>query len=74
MIHFLFQIFIYIIIIDVVLSYIPDLKGQKWAQIVHKIADTPQKPIRDLLPKGLPFDITPMVLIFIIQLILMIIT
>lgn len=70
MIHALLQIFIYILIFDVVLSYFPQLRGQKWAQVLHQIADAPQRPIRDLLPKDLPLDPTPMLLILIIQLIM----
>lgn len=70
MIHALLQIFIYILIIDVVLSYIPQARSQKWAEMLHKIADAPQKPIRDMLPKDLPLDPTPMILIMLIQMLM----
>jgi YggT family protein len=70
MIHAILQIFIYILIFDVVMSYFPQLKVQKWARILHQIADAPQRPIRDLLPRDLPLDPTPMILILIIQLIM----
>ena len=70
MIHAILQIFIYLLIFDVVMSYFPQLRFQKWAQVLHKIADAPQRPIRDLLPRDLPLDPTPMILILIIQLIM----
>jgi len=68
MIGWLLQIFIYIVIIDVILSWIPEVRRQEWAQTLHKIADAPQKPIRDLLPQGMPLDPTPMIVILICQL------
>jgi YggT family protein len=72
MLHVLLQIFIYILIFDVIMSYFPDMRRQKWAQVLHKIADAPQKPIRDMLPKDLPLDPTPMILIIGIQILMQI--
>ncbi len=72
MIHALLQIFIYILIFDVIMSYFPDMRRQEWAQVLHKIADAPQKPIREMLPKGLPLDPTPMILIIVIQILMQI--
>jgi len=72
MIHALLQIFIYILIFDVIMSYFPDMRRQQWAQVLHKIADAPQKPIREMLPQGLPIDPTPMILIIVIQILMQI--
>jgi YggT family protein len=72
MIHALLQIFIYILIFDVIMSYFPDMRRQQWAQVLHKIADAPQKPIREMLPQGLPLDPTPMILIIVIQILMQI--
>jgi YggT family protein len=69
-IHQLLQLFIWITIADIVLSYVPDVRRQKWAQIIHKIADVPQKPVRDSLPKDIPLDPSPMIVIIIIQIIM----
>jgi YggT family protein len=63
LIHGLLQIFILITIIDVVLSYVPDVRRQSWAQYVRRIADVPQKPLRELLPANLPLDPTPIIVI-----------
>jgi YggT family protein len=70
MIHQLLQLFIYIMIADIIMSYLPQYRGQKWAQILHKIADTPQKPIREMLPQNLPLDPTPMIIILLIQMLM----
>jgi YggT family protein len=70
MIHAILQLYIYVLIFDVVMSYFPQMRVHKWAQILHEIADAPQRPIRDLLPRDLPLDPTPMILILIIQLLM----
>lgn len=70
MIHAILQIFIYIIIADVLLSWVPEVRAKEWAQTLHKIANAPQQPIRDLLPKDLPLDPAPMIVIIIIQILM----
>ncbi|WPU64652.1 YggT family protein [Peredibacter starrii] len=70
MIHHLLQLFIYIIIADVILSYFPDVRRQQWAQILHKIADAPQRPIREMLPKDIPLDPSPMIIIILVQILM----
>jgi len=69
-IHQMLQLFIYVIIADIILSYIPQMRQQKWAMILHKIADAPQKPIREALPGNMPFDPTPMIVIIVIQILM----
>ena len=51
-------------------SYVPDMKRQKWAQVLHKIADAPQKPIREMLPQNMPLDPTPMIIIILVQMLM----
>lgn len=70
MIGFIFQIYIYIIIIDVIISWVPDLRSQKWAQYVRKAADVTLKPIREMMPQGLPIDPSPMVVIILCQILM----
>jgi YggT family protein len=69
-IHLLLQLFIYILIFDVIMSYFPQMRRQKWAEILHKIADAPQKPIREMLPQNMPLDPTPMIIIILIQMLM----
>lgn len=70
LIHLILQLYIYVIIFDVIMSYFPQARGQKWAEILHKIADAPQKPIREMLPKDIPLDPTPMIIIILIQMLM----
>ena len=70
MIHAVLQLLIYLIIIDVILSYFPDVRGQKWAQTLHRIADAPQKPFREMIPRDWPFDPSPMIVIILIQILM----
>lgn len=67
MIDAILHILTLIIFFDVIMSYVPDLRNQEWARTLHQIADAPQKPIREILPKGLPLDPSPMIVIMIIQ-------
>ncbi len=73
MIDGILQIFIYIIIIDVLMSWAPQVRSQKWAQTLHKIADAPQKPIREMMPQNMPLDPTPMIIIILIQMLMYVI-
>lgn len=73
MIDAILQMFIYVIIVDVLLSWAPDVRRQKWAQTLHKIADAPQKPIREMLPQNMPLDPTPMIIIVLIQMLMYVI-
>ena len=70
MIHAILQIFIYILIADVILSWLPDVRKQPWAQKLHEFANIPQKPIRDLFPKDIPIDPAPMILIILCQILM----
>lgn len=73
MIDWILQIFIYITIADVLLSWVPDMRSQSWAQKLHEIANVPQKPIRDLFPKDIPIDPAPMIVIILCQILMYII-
>lgn len=67
MIDWVLQIFIYITIADVVLSWIPDVRKQPWAEKLHQFAEIPQKPIRNMFPQDLPLDPAPMIVIILCQ-------
>lgn len=69
-IHGFLQLYIYVIIIDVIMSYFPQVRSQVWAQKIHQIADISLRPVRDMMPANLPFDISPMVVIIVIQILM----
>lgn len=66
----LLQLYVYVIIADVIMSYFPEARRQKWAQTLHKLANAPQKPIREMLPENMPLDPTPMIVILLIQMLM----
>lgn len=70
MIDWVLQIFIYVIIADVLLSWVPEVRRQPWAQKLHEFVNIPQKPIRDMLPKDIPLDPSPMIIIIICQILM----
>ncbi len=69
-IHGILQLYIYIIIIDVIMSYFPQVRSQVWAQKLHQVADVSLRPIREMMPANLPFDISPMIVIIVIQILM----
>lgn len=69
-IHAILQLYVYVIIVDAILSYMPQFRSQKWAEFIHKSADLTLKPIRELLPSGLPLDPSPMIVIILIQILM----
>ncbi|MFY7993891.1 MAG: YggT family protein [Bacteriovoracaceae bacterium] len=70
MINAILQIFIYLTIIDAILSYFPELRSKNWYQQLHKIVEVPQKPIKQMLPPGMPLDPSPIIVIIVCQLLM----
>ena len=70
LIHYILQLYIYVIIADIILSYVPNLRGQQWAQMIHKAAEVTCKPVRDLFPGDIPMDPSPMIVIILIQVVM----
>ena len=69
MIRALLDFYILILIVDAILSYVPSMRRQIWAQKIKKVADFTCAPIRRYLPPDLPFDVSPLVVIVLIKLI-----
>ena len=65
MIRALIDIYILVLIVDVIISYLPQYRGHPFAMNVKKIADFSCEPIRKILPPNqIPFDISPIIVIF----------
>lgn len=69
MIRFVINIYIYLIIFDAIMSYFPQYQGQQWAKTIKRLADYTLKPIRKMLPADLPFDFSPLIVIFLLNLV-----
>jgi YggT family protein len=74
MIRTLIYLYTLIIIANTILSYIPNLANQDWVIFLRKLANytlTPtQGVLKKVLPPDMPFDISPLVVITLFQLIL----
>lgn len=68
MIRALIQLYTFVLIIDVFLSFLPQVKNQPWAKAVRKAADVTCGPVRKIMPPDLPFDFSPLVIIMAFQL------
>ena len=67
MIRFIINLYIYILIADVILSYVPQYANEPWAKFIAKMAGYTLDPIRKILPKEIPFDISPLIVILALQ-------
>ena len=72
MIRFLINIYIIILIVDAVVSYVPDLKRFPAIQWINKIADYSLKHVRKHMPSDLPFDPSPLIVILALNLLVVI--
>lgn len=70
MIRIILTIYIYLIIIDAILSYFPQFRLHEWARTLRKITDFTQKPIRKYIPKDWPFDPSPIIVIILLQMLM----
>ncbi|MBC7537802.1 MAG: YggT family protein [Bacteriovorax sp.] len=66
----LLKLYIYALIFDAILSFFPELQKHKWRRQLKRICDYSCDPIRKYLPPSLPFDFSPILVIFIIQLLM----
>ncbi len=68
-IRFFINLYTWIVIADVVLSYMPQYQYQQWAKTIRTLAGYSLKPVRKILPPDLPFDFSPMIVLILLQLI-----
>ena len=65
----LLHLVLILLIVDAILSYIPQVRQQTWAQKLKMGADFILNPIRKFLPKDWPVDVSPLVVIIVVMLI-----
>ncbi|MBD65009.1 MAG: hypothetical protein CME62_07365 [Halobacteriovoraceae bacterium] len=66
----LLNIYILIIIADAILSYFPQFRHHEVARFIRKAANYTLDPIRKLLPEDLPIDISPIIVIVLINILM----
>jgi YggT family protein len=69
MIRSIINIYILILIVDVILSYLPQYRQTSWGQKIKQIADFTCAPIRKFLPQEWPVDFSPLIVIILLKLV-----
>ena len=69
MIRLLIDIYVVVVILDAILSYLPQFKHHPAVITIKRIADVSLKPVRRYLPQDLPFDLAPVVVVMLLNLI-----
>ncbi len=71
MVRWLIEIYILLLIVDVVMSFVPNPAVQQHpiAQQLRRITEFTLKPVRELLPQNLPFDLSPLIVIMVLRMI-----
>jgi uncharacterized protein YggT (Ycf19 family) len=64
------QLYIWVIIIDSFLSFLPQYRHQTWAVKVRELAEFGLAPIRQVMPKGMMIDFSPMILIILLNILM----
>jgi len=67
-IRLIIDLYIFVIILDTILSFLPQYRHLSWVSTVRKAADFTLRPIRKQMPADLPFDFSPLVAIILLKL------
>ena len=70
MIRILIDFYIFILVLNAILSYIPSIQKQQWVLFLKKASEFTCRPVRQYLPKDLPIDASPLVIIVLLNLIM----
>lgn len=70
MIRLLLNLYIYLLIIDAILSFFPHLRRHVVVANIRRAADFTCAPVRKILPRDLPVDFSPVVVILAIYLLM----
>ena len=68
MIRLIIQLYIFIIVAHIIVSYIPELRYKPWALKMRRLVDFTANPIRRSLPADMPFDFSPLIVIILLEL------
>ncbi len=64
MIRILIRLYTVLLLADVILSFFPQTLKHEWRRKLKKVCDYTCDPVRRALPNHLPFDFSPMIVIF----------
>jgi uncharacterized protein YggT (Ycf19 family) len=63
MIRFLINVYIFILIFESIISFLPQYNKHLWVLRLRQIANFGLNPIRRLMPREAPVDFSPLILI-----------
>ncbi|ATH08766.1 YggT family protein [Halobacteriovorax marinus] len=66
LIRTLIELYILLLFVDVILSYLPQYRRNIWVVRIHKLANYTCAPVRRYLPNDLPFDFSPLIVVVIL--------
>jgi len=69
MIRVLIDFYVFLLVLNAILSYIPSIQKYEWVLYFKKVSDYTCRPIQQYLPKDLPVDVSPLVVIVLLNLI-----
>lgn len=69
MIRVLIDLYTFLLIVDIILSYLPQYRHQPIVSNIRRAADFTCAPIRRWLPRDLPFDFSPIIVIALLKLV-----
>jgi YggT family protein len=69
MIRLIINIYVFIVVADAIFSFFPQFQRESWVKTIKKLAEYSTKPIRKLLPPDLPFDFSPLIVVFLLNLV-----
>ncbi|MDC0254607.1 YggT family protein [Bacteriovoracales bacterium] len=69
LVRLIVEAYIMVILADVVLSYLPQFNNAEWRVFIKKLADYTCKPIRSFMPQDMPFDLSPLVVMVLLQMV-----
>ncbi|MCK5882297.1 MAG: YggT family protein [Bacteriovoracaceae bacterium] len=69
MIRALINLYCFLLIVDWILSYLPQFSHHNIVKKINMIAEFSLRPVRKYLPQDLPLDISPLVVVLALKLV-----
>ena len=66
MIRLLLRLYTVLLVVEAIMSYFPETIKYSWRKRLKQMCDYTCAPMRKFMPKGLPFDLSPIIVIFLI--------
>lgn len=76
LIRLIVDLYIFLIILDVIFSYIPQFKHHSWAVSIHSLVELSCAPVRKFMNSNfslnLPLDVSPLIVILLFKILVFI--